>query len=288
MKNRQLHVAITGANGFVARNLRKILYHEKIYTICIARRNFPNYKNETTIISKEILPNFSSKLKNCETLVHLVGTGRETPENTYYDVNVKMTKKIIELCKKAKIKKIIFNSGLGVSENSTSSYFISKLNAEKLIINSGLDYTIFRPSYIIGKDDYLTRNLKKQIRKGKVLIPGSGDYKIQPILVDDAARIIFKAIISKKFSKTIFDLVGSRTISYNNFVKDFVGSKAKIKKIDLEKAYFEALHNPKNIFSVDDLNIMIGSFTGNSRNLEKVSGLKLKPFSKILDSSSLS
>jgi NADH dehydrogenase len=287
MKNLPHRIVITGANGFVARNLRRILNEKKINSIGISRRNFKSYKFETQIITTDF-DNLVPKLKNCQTLIHLIGSGRETLENDYQSTNVELTKKIVALCKKAKIKKIIYNSGLGVSTNSTSSYFISKQKAEQLIINSGLDFTIFRPSYIIGHDDFLSQILNKQIKKGSVLIPGSGNYKLQPIFVNDVAEIILKATTSKKFSKKIIDLVGPKIVSFENFVKAFIGSKkVKIKKINLENAYYNALHNPKNIFGVDDLNIMVGSFTGNHRTLEQISGLQLKSYKEILDSSSL-
>jgi NADH dehydrogenase len=69
------------------------------------------------------------------------------------------------LCKRAKIKKIVYNSGLGVNKSTTFGYFISKLKAEQQIIKSGLDYAILRASYIIGKNDPLTKNLLKQAKK---------------------------------------------------------------------------------------------------------------------------
>ncbi len=288
MKKLTSRIVITGANGFIARNLRRFLNEKKIATICIARRNFRNYKSETKIISTEFSHIPISKLKNSNSLIHLIGIGKETPENSYQSTNIELTKKIIRLCKKAKIKKIIYNSGLGVSKKTTSSYFISKLKAEQLIVNSGLDYTIFRPSYILGTDDLLSQNLKKQIRKGSIIIPGSGNYNLQPISVNDVAKIILQATTSKKFSKKIIDLVGPEIVSFENFVKIFSNSnKIKIKKINLEDAYFDALHNPRSVFDVDDLNIMLGSYTGNFRTLEKVSGLKLKSYKEILKSSSL-
>ena len=288
MKKLTSRIIITGANGFIARNLRRFLNEKKIAAICIARRNFRNYKSETKIISTEFSHIPISKLKNSNSLIHLIGIGKETPENSYQSTNIELTKKIIRLCKKAKIKKIIYNSGLGVSKKTTSRYFISKLKAEQLIINSGLDYTIFRPSYILGTDDLLSQNLKKQIKKGSIIIPGSGNYKLQPISVNDVVKIILQATTSKKFFKKIIDLVGPETVSFENFVKTFPNTnKIKIKKINLEDAYFDALHNTRSIFSVDDLNIMLGSYTGNFRTLEKVSGLKLKSYKEILKSSSL-
>ncbi len=288
MKKLTSQIVITGANGFIARNLRRFLNEKKIATICIARRNFRNYKSETKIISTEFSHIPISKLKNSNSLIHLIGIGKETPENSYQSTNIELTKKIIRLCKKAKIKKIIYNSGLGVSKKTTSSYFISKLKAEQLIVNSGLDYTIFRPSYILGTDDLLSQNLKKQIKKGSIIIPGSGNYELQPISVNDVAKIILQATTSKKFSKKIIDLVGPETVSFENFVKTFSNSnKIKIKKINLDDAYFDALHNTRSIYGVDDLNIMLGSYTGNFRTLEKISGLKLKSYKEILKSSSL-
>lgn len=276
-------IALTGANGFVARNLRMFLKNQKIKVISIARTNFKNYPSEAKIVTNNFSKIDISKLKNCITLIHLIGSGRETVENNYHYVNFELTKKIIEICKKIKIKKIIFNSGLGVSENSTTSYFISKYKAEQEIINSGLDYTIFRPSYIIGKDDPLTKNLKSQIKKGIIQIPGSGKYKMQPIFVGDVAKIIFKAATSKKFSRKIIDLVGPKTVSFENYISDFIISrKTKIQKIDLEKAYLDALHNPKSVYGVDDLNIMIGSFTGSYKKLEKLSDIKLQSYKQIL------
>ena len=288
MKKLTSQIVITGANGFIARNLRRFLNEKKIATICIARRNFRNYKSETKIISTEFSHIPISKLKNLNSLIHLIGIGKETPENSYQSTNIELTKKVIRLCKKAKIKKIIYNSGLGVSKKTTSSYFTSKLKAEQLIVNSGLDYTIFRPSYILGADDLLSQNLKKQIKKGSIIIPGSGNYKLQPISINDVVKIILQATTSKKFSKKIIDLVGPEIVSFENFVKTFSNSnKIKIKKINLEVAYLDALHNPRSIFGVDDLNIMLGSYTGNFRTLEKVSGLKLKSYKEILKSSSL-
>jgi len=77
MKNHSSSIAITGANGFVARNLRKILNKKKIHTVCIARRNFQSYKYETKIISTEFSNKLFQKIKNCDTLIHLIGSGRQ-------------------------------------------------------------------------------------------------------------------------------------------------------------------------------------------------------------------
>ena len=284
IKSNELRIVVTGANGFVANNVRKLLAEEGVNLFGVSRKNFSNYKTEKKIISSNLnINNLSKKLKNCNALIHLIGTGRQTVNSTYENVNVEITKKIIQLCKKSKIKKIVYISGLGVSNKSVSSYFISKYKAEKEIIESGLDYTILRSSYIIGTNDPLTKNLNNQIKMKKIIVPGSGKYHIQPIFVNDVAKVIFNSLISKKFSNKIIELVGPETVTFNDFVKLFKGkSNIKIKSIDLEQAYYDALHNPKSNYGVDDLNIMIGDFVGNHTKLKKLCGFNFKSFRDIL------
>lgn len=283
---KDFQVVVTGASGFVAKNVRKYLSENNVKLISISRKNFRKFKNETKIISKNydekvILP----KIRNSYGLIHLVGIGKQSIKNDYNLINVEFTKKIIDLCKKANVEKIIYTSGLGVSKSNPLGYFISKYHAEKLIMESGLDYTIFRPSYIIGKDDLFTKFLKKQIKKGEILIPGSGNYSIQPIYIDDVSNIILKSLTDIKFKKQIIDLVGSESISFQNYVKLFSrNTKTKLKKINLEFAYRDAITKPQSPFSVDDLNLLIGDFKGDHGKLKTISQISFLSIREVLDS----
>jgi len=276
-------ITITGANGFVAKNLRNFLSKNHIKVIAIARKTFQKHHTETVVYSKTLLEKgLQNKLRNCDALVHLIGIGKQSSRYNFED-NVDLTKNMIKTCKKSGIKKIIYISGLGVTKNSRSDYFISKYKAEQEIINSGLDYTIFRPSYIIGKKDYLSKFILKQIKKGIVIIPGSGKYHLQPIFVEDVAKIIVESIYEKKFSNKILDLVGPEIIKFEDFVRYFVkNKKTKIQKINLESIYHDALHNPKSIYDLDSLNLLIGDYTGNLKQLQKISNVKLRPIKDIL------
>ncbi|HJN19669.1 MAG TPA: NAD(P)H-binding protein [Candidatus Nitrosopelagicus sp.] len=276
-------ITITGANGFVAKNLRNFLSKNHIKVIAIARKTFQKHHTETAVYSKTLLEKgLQNKLRNCDALVHLIGIGKQSSKYNF-EGNVDLTKNMIKTCKKSGIKKIIYISGLGVTKNSRSDYFISKYKAEQEIINSGLNYTIFRPSYIVGKKDYLSKFVLKQIKKGIVIIPGSGKYHLQPIFVEDVAKIILESISEKKFSNKILDLVGPEIIKFEDFVRYFVkNKKIRIQKINLESIYHEALHNPKSIYDLDSLNLLIGDYTGNLKQLQKISNVKLRPIKDIL------
>ena len=290
MSNISTNVAVTGANGFVGKNVRKFLYKNKVRVLGISRKNFGKYSTETKAQSKNLLEQrLQKKLKNYDALVHLIGIGVESSGSTFEEINVSLTKNTIKLCKKSGIKKIIYISGLGVSKNNTSNYFISKYKAEQEIINSGLDYTIFRASYIIGKTDHLTKSLSKQMKKGVIIIPGSGKYQLQPIFVEDVAKIILKSILEKKFSKKILDLAGPQKIRFEDFVKLFAkNTSVKIQKISLESAYDEAKRNPRSVYGLESLNILVGDYTSDGKQLKKLSNVKLTTVAEFLQSSRLS
>jgi len=256
-------VIVSGAKGFVGKNLRKFLSKNKITSIPLSRNNF----------KKSQFPS----LKNASHFVHLAGIGSESiDQDSFVKVNIELTKTVINLCKKNKIKNIIYFSGLGVSKNSRSSYFISKFNAEQLIKKSGLQYTIFRPSYILGIDDYLTKNISKQILKKQVLIPGSGNFILQPISIDDVCLCINTTLSSPKFLNKTIDLVGPKKLSFQKLIKKSVSPKIKIKKINLELAYQKALNNTNFEYGVEDLNILVGNYVGNHKKLQNLCNFKFK------------
>ena len=284
MSNISTRVAVTGANGFVGKSVRKFLYKNKVSVLGISRKNFDKYSTETNVQSKNLLEQLlQKKLKNYDAMVHLIGIGVESSKSTFKEINVNLTKNVIKTCKKSGIKKIIYISGLGVSKNNTSSYFASKYKAEQEIINSGLDYTIFRASYIIGKTDHLSKSLSKQMKKGTIIIPGSGKYQLQPIFVEDVAKIILESILRKKFSNKILDLVGPKKISFEDFVKLFSkNTKVKFKKINLRDAYDEGT------YSSESLDILTGDYTSDVRHLQKLTSIKLTVVEKFLQPSSFS
>ncbi len=286
-----LKVAITGANGFVGKNVGKVLAKKGISVIGVVREGKESSINFGTALTSEDLSEtyLVTRLRGCSALLHFIGKGKQTVDSDYQKVNVGLTKNAINLCKKAKIKKIIYISGLGVSKDATFGYFISKFQAEQEIINSGLDYTIFRASYIIGKDDSLFRILFKQIKQGAITVPGSGRYRLQPIFIGDVAEVIFQSLTQQKFSNKIIDLVGPKIITFNDYVRNFIqGKKIPITNIDLEEAYRTALHNPKTNFGIDDLNILVGDYIGNHKKLKSMSGIEFKTYKAVLEASSLS
>ncbi len=278
-------IVVTGANGYVAKNLRRILGNAGMQVICLARKNLTVHSGETKIISPDYdLDKILPMLKNCTAMVHLAGSGIQSVDSDYYTSNVNLTKKMTELCIKAGIKRFVYNSGLGASAKSTTGYFISKYQAEQIVRKSGLDYVIFRPSYIMGRGDALARNIKKQKKNGRIIIPGSGKYRMQPIYILDACSILLDAATLEKYSKKTLDLAGLEIVSFQDFVKK-AGLGKYIVKTNLEDEYRLAVRGMGK-FGLDDLCIMVGDYTGDVKPLKKLYKKRLANIDEMLNACS--
>ena len=105
---KSLKIVVTGASGFIAKNLRKYLSEQNIELISISRNDFKNFKNEIKIISENYEEkNILKKIKNSDVLIHLVGIGKQSVSSDYDMINTDLTKHVVNLSNKAKIKKII-------------------------------------------------------------------------------------------------------------------------------------------------------------------------------------
>lgn len=273
-----MKVFITGASGFVAKNIRFALSKAGQQIVSTSRKRvvslYDNEKNLQTDYSDDIIPH----IQGCHAAIHLIGSGMQTTALQYYTVNQHLTESVVRWCRDAGIPRIIYFSGLGVSADTASGYFLSKYMAEQVIKESGLEYVIFRPSYIVGKDDYLSCNLQRQIRDGSVIIPGSGRYVMQPISIRDVVSIVLKSINDNAFCNHTLDMVGPRTISYKTYVKMFIGDGAGITHMDVEEAYRRAVRGERTYYSIDDLNIMMGSFVGDHGRLADMFSIRFHDF----------
>lgn len=279
-------IAISGANGFVAKNFRALLSRMGIPAVCMARGPFQVSETEQEVIS----PEYSARvildaLKDCTAFVHLAGTGRRRRWSGYSSSNVELTGKLVDLCKRARVGRFVFVSGLGASRDSTTDYFLSKYEAETRLLRSKLDYVILRPSYIVGRGDPLTRNITDQISRGGAIIPGSGEFLMQPVHIDDACRVLHQAATLPRYSRRIVDLVGPEVTTYERYVSSI--GLDHTRKIPLEEAYREAIRRPDYTFGVDDLNILVGSFVGDFKMLKELSGLEFARYETALETGGL-
>ncbi|MCS7203373.1 MAG: NAD-dependent epimerase/dehydratase family protein [Thermodesulfovibrio sp.] len=222
---------ITGSTGFVGRYVvnaalkkgleiyllvrnpskAKVLYGQSVRIYVV--EDFTD-KNNLLKILKEIDPEY---------VIHLIGIIQENRSKgvTFEKVHYEYSKQLYDLLKDFSPKKVVHMSALGVDEKAPSQYHITKLKAEKKLIESGLPYVILRPSFIIGPEQLLFIKLKPLLKRTPFLLfPDFGNYSFQPIDVRDVAESFVNALTYEK--NAIFELCGDEKVKFNSLIRDFV------------------------------------------------------------------
>jgi NADH dehydrogenase len=127
-------------------------------------------------------------------VVNLVGILNETRGQTFDRVHVELARKMISACRSGGVRRLVQMSALNADSAGPSRYQRSKGEAEALIVGSGLDWTIFQPSVIFGREDAFTNLFAKLLRHLPAMALAGAATRFQPVFVGDVAHCFAHAI----------------------------------------------------------------------------------------------
>lgn len=138
---------------------------------------------------------------------------------TFERVDYGGTVAMLEAARKAGVTRFIYISGAAADEHSSQPGFRAKGRAERAIRDSGLEFTIFRPSLVYGPDDRVVNMLARALRYAPVFaVPGSGKQLVQPLLVDDLAACVAMAATMGKGRNGVFEIGGPEPMSFDDLM----------------------------------------------------------------------
>ena len=147
-------------------------------------------------------------------------------------MQVGLVYRLFQAGKENQVKHILYTSVMGVEPNSPARTPAAKWNAEQSLINSGITYTIFRPSgYFVDFEEYFAPQIKKT---GKFTVLGEGLSKLQPLDPADLAEVFILSIDNQKAMNKIFKIAGPEIftlLELVNLVGSVVGVQPKIRKV---------------------------------------------------------
>jgi NADH dehydrogenase len=140
------------------------------------------------------------------------------------------TQALIRAAREAGVRRIVHVSITNPSLDSPLPYFSGKARLERDVIESGIEYAILRPAVIFGDQGVLINNVAWLLRRFPLFaVPGSGDYRLQPIFVDDLADLAVQA--GAGHGNSMVDAIGPETFTFNdlaNVIRRAVRSRALI------------------------------------------------------------
>jgi uncharacterized protein YbjT (DUF2867 family) len=156
-------------------------------------------------------------VEGCQAVVHLVAIRRGSQEE-FERVMSQATRDLVAAARDAGVQRFVLMSAAGTSEQTAAvvPYFRAKWEMEKAVRESGREFTIFRPSFIFGRDGGALPLFVKQVRYSPVTpVIGAGLSRIQPIWVEDVAAYFAAGVEKPEAANRSFDLGGPNVVTWN-------------------------------------------------------------------------
>ncbi|MBW2473717.1 MAG: complex I NDUFA9 subunit family protein [Deltaproteobacteria bacterium] len=218
-----MKVFVTGGTGFVGREILGQLLSAGHEVRALVRDGsqdkLSGHQNlETHIGDVTDAASLIGVLDGCDAVIHLVGIIREFPGRgiTFKKMHVTATENILEACDEQEVQRFLHMSSNGTRERGSTAYHRTKWQAEELVRASGLDWTIFRPSLIFGRGSEFVKMLTELIRRVPVVpVIGDGQYRMQPVSVEQVAVSFVKALAMPESIGKTYHQGGSESYTYD-------------------------------------------------------------------------
>jgi len=223
-------VFLTGASGFVGSAVVKELIRAGLsVNALVNRKNLSETGGDVKSIRADLFDpaGLEAAMAGCDGVIHLIGIIQENPKAgiTFERMHVEATRHVVEAAKRAGVKRFVHMSAMGVRADAETEYGRTKWRAEQIVRESGLDWTIFRPSMIHGPRGEFMKMEAKWARKqsppflfmpyfGAGLLGLNAKGRVQPIFVDEVARAFVEAIRNSKSIGRIYELGGADRLTW--------------------------------------------------------------------------
>ncbi len=143
---------------------------------------------------------------------------------------VRNTERLFEAAKEANVERIVHISITNPSWDSPLEYFSGKARLERALAETGISHAILRPTVLFGKEDILINNIAWALRRLPVFgVFGSGEYRLQPVYVDDLATLAVEQGTMR--DDVTLDAIGPETFTYRELVRvigEAIGKKRPV------------------------------------------------------------
>ncbi len=236
-------VLVIGATGFLGPHVLGKLLENNYKVNCLVRTDSNKSRLEEVSRSPGKEVKFSTgTLQSGDSIISAV----RDADAIIYMVDLKhaqLLKNFLGAVNRTDTKRVVFISSTTVLIPTEDKIKEQKINSERLIKKSKLDYTILRPSMIYGYQN--DTNFSKMIRfikkRGFFITFGNGNNLIQPIYIGDVACAAASVLENKKTYGKTYNLAGQKPLKYNDMikiVKSKMGKQFKVIKLPIGLSKF--------------------------------------------------
>ncbi len=218
-------ILLTGSTGFIGSHVLKALAQKKVQVRCLVRKPVRSSDPNITYITGDVL-DYNSLLEattGVDTVyyfIHMMGNQKEQVKFDILDRTA--ITNMVKACKKNGVKRIIHLTGMSDPREKLSHHLASRKEVEEIIISSGIDYTIFRASVIIGRGGGAFEILDAAVRNFPVIpVFNWGNIQVQPIYIGDVIRYLVECLDKKETVNKCYDIGCSEIFTYRELMQEY-------------------------------------------------------------------
>ncbi|OGZ07006.1 MAG: hypothetical protein A2942_00325 [Candidatus Lloydbacteria bacterium RIFCSPLOWO2_01_FULL_50_20] len=229
MSSSNEHFFITGSSGFLGKMLlEKLLTGDPLLRLTLLEHHTKivveeKYRDRVVTVTGSLED--LRMLHNVDTVVHLAAITHTKNKDLYHVVNKEWTEQLLGLAKDAGVKHFVYVSTTALGD-SCGPYGTSKLEAEKVVEQGGVPYTIVRFAEVYGAlgNEGIERliNLVKRFP----VIPYVTSTFLAPVYIDDAIAALRTAMCRSPENKT-YIIAGPEKLSFADVVRDIASAMEK-------------------------------------------------------------
>lgn len=277
-------ILVIGGTGFIGTHLCEKLAEIPVRTTVLTRRrDQARHVQMLPMVDVTELRSYDSAslaplLQEHDAVINLTGILHGS-EAAFDKVHVQLPLELTRACEAVGQRRIIHLSALGASINAASMYQRSKARGEAVLLGSGLDVTVLRPSVLFGSDDNFLNTFAKLQQYFAVIPLAASKAKFQPVWVEDVASAIVKCLDDKTTVGQTYEACGPEVFTLKQLMQlagrysgindgkgrpviGMPGALARLQAWLMELAPGEPMMSRDNLDSMKEDNIASGKLPG--------------------------
>ncbi|HEX8961481.1 MAG TPA: NAD-dependent epimerase/dehydratase family protein [Rhodocyclaceae bacterium] len=207
-----MNVLLTGANGFIGRNVAAAL-------IAAGHQVRPASRSHGIDFSRMLTPaHWARHLVGVDAVINSVGIIGECGSQCFEALHFLAPSALFRASAEAGIRRVLQISALGADESAFSAYHLSKRAADDLLRSLDLDWFVLRPSLVYGRGGKSAELFMRVAAMPVIPVVGDGRQELQPVHISDVVAVVLRSLAAPEARQTL-DIVGPETVPFAEWLQ---------------------------------------------------------------------
>lgn len=231
-------IFLTGASGYIGMRVGAYFAGKSRRLRCLVLPDDgddPGNRFPTQVVRGDLssLDSFAAYGDGVNAIVHAAAAMPPASASRIRAVNVGGTANLIAFAKLWRIRRFVYFSAAPPFPGEHDAYAESKVEAERLVIDSGLDYTILRLAMVYGPGGAAPfRRLVWRVKHIPLVYPiaGGGRTRLQPVYIGDVVAAVQLVLASGVATRKTYNVSGGTMVTMRELV-DLIAAAERVRRL---------------------------------------------------------